>query len=71
MSGRQYVHLRAGLSWHIVATPTRLINGYRTLCGRLVVGYPVDALPDGQRMCKRCSTAAEKAGPILNEWTAP
>ena len=67
----QYVHLGYGRAWHMVATPTRFLAVHRPLCGRLVVGYPVDELPYGQRTCKRCSTAAEKADPISGEWSQP
>ena len=65
---REFVHLGYGRAWHIVATPTRLQNGYRTLCGRLIVGYPVGAVPYGGRTCKRC---AKRDVVLPAEWTAP
>lgn len=58
---RQYVHATrhtlAGhykpSSFHVVLTPTRVPNTYRTLCGRTLTGDVMDALP-AARSCESC-----------------
>ena len=42
------------VSWHVVLTPTRAFDTYRTLCGRTVVTKDVrDTLP-AERSCESC-----------------
>lgn len=41
-------------SWHIVLTPTRAINTYRTLCGRNALGPDTDDRPGSERTCESC-----------------
>ena len=56
MTDWKYVQLR---SWHVVLTPTRAINGYRTLCGRNASGPTVNKLPAG-RSCETCLRIATR-----------
>lgn len=47
----RYVLIR---SWHVVRTPTRMFDTYRTLCGRTAVTKDVrDVLPAG-KSCENC-----------------
>jgi hypothetical protein len=42
-------------SWHVVLTPTRAFNTYRTLCGRTVTTTePRPSLELGEKSCETC-----------------
>lgn len=45
---------------HIVLTPTRVINNYRSLCDRNVPGPSVTELPEGWVLCKQCAKKRAK-----------
>lgn len=62
MADYQWIRIR---SWHVVLTPTRAINGYRTRCGRNASGAPVDALPSGEKSCESCLRLVV----MTQEWT--
>lgn len=52
-----YVRIR---SWHVVLTPTRMFDTYRTLCGRTVVTKDTrDELP-AERSCESCLRINER-----------
>jgi hypothetical protein len=54
-----YVLIR---SWHVVLTPTRMFDTYRTRCGRTVVTKDTrDDLPMGERSCETCLRLAVRA----------
>lgn len=57
MSDRSYVRIR---SWHIVLTPTRAINTYRTLCNRNGQGPTVSDLPLDEKSCETCLRMARR-----------
>ena len=63
----QYIQIR---SFHIVATPTRQINGYRTLCGRNANGSPVDVLL-AARSCETCLRLATRAADPEDDASSP
>lgn len=42
-------------SWHIVRTPTRMFDTYRTRCGRTVVTKDVRSeFPQDEKSCESC-----------------
>jgi hypothetical protein len=45
-----YIKIR---SWHVIGTPTRMFNTYKTLCGRRAVGEPAMSFGD-ERTCETC-----------------
>jgi len=47
-------------SWHVVLTPTRMFDTYRTLCGRTATGQTVTILPAG-KSCETCARIALRA----------
>ena len=54
-----YVRIR---SWHVVLTPTRMFDTYRTLCGRTVTTRDTrDELP-AARSCESCLRINERRG---------
>lgn len=51
----EYVRISPRRSWHVVLTPTRMFDTYRTLCGRTVVSRDITGeLPGDQKTCERC-----------------
>ena len=50
-------------SWHIVLTPTRVPNAYRTYCGRTIIGDTIEDTP-AAATCEVCyrnqATARER-----------
>lgn len=63
MNDHSWVRISPRRSWHAVRTPTRMVNAYRTLCGRTVVTLdaPADELPGDEKSCERCAVIAVKA----------
>ena len=48
----KYVRIR---SWHVVLTPTRAFDTYRTYCGRTVTTRDTSAdLPLDEKSCETC-----------------
>ena len=41
-------------SWHVVRTPTRAPDRYRTMCGLNADGPQLDDRPGGEKTCETC-----------------
>ena len=51
------------VSWHIVETPTRAFDTFKTLCSRRVTTKDVrDEFPAGEKTCETCLRIAAKEG---------
>lgn len=55
----KYVRIR---SWHVILTPTRAFDTYRTRCGRTVTTTAVtNELPLDEKSCETCLRLDERA----------
>ena len=56
----KYVKIR---SWHLVATPTRAFQTFRTRCGRTVKSFDTaPELPLDEKSCETCLRLAARDG---------